>query len=109
MDKNQKRRMESVSKRIFSIVLGAITLAVMSGTVLVTMASATETITIKCLWQGGNQDVRHELLTKSFKKTHPNVEFEKTVLDSEQHRATARMLMSSSGAPDFIYPKLWFR
>jgi len=66
-------------------------------------AAPEETITITAVWIGGQQNTILSKLAQVFEETHPNVKFDKTVMEQSQFLATQRSLMSHAGGPDITW------
>lgn len=66
-------------------------------------AAQPEAVTIRALWSPGGIDNYMRALIDLYKEQEPNVEFEITVIEQEQKRATEVTIMSNDGAPDFAW------
>jgi ABC-type glycerol-3-phosphate transport system substrate-binding protein len=65
--------------------------------------SEPETVTIRTLWCPGGIDTYMREIIEMYKEDKPNVEFEMTVIEQEQKRATEVTIMTNEGAPDFAW------
>ena len=66
-------------------------------------------MTIRALWSPGGIDNYMRALIDLYKEQEPNVEFEITVIEQEQKRATEVTIMSNDGAPRFRLDQFRFR